>query len=232
MQDAQTGLYLREYVGRKPTVYYYRQGSAASCMAPRAFEVGYLEGGQYLHLTGATPALSRGCRDFTLWAAQETRGTDVRVSFDVNYRSKLWSTGEARSFVEEILPAVDLLFISEEESVALWSRADEGLLEEFIEMGPNEVVLKRGDQGSVALVDGKLLSHPAFPVREVDAVGAGDAFGAGYLAGSLWQLDPEERLRLANAMGAYSVQTLGDYEGLPDLEELEGFLNGNSKLGR
>lgn len=232
MRDAQTGLYLREYVGRKSTVYYYRHGSAASFMAPRAFETEYLEGGQYLHLTGTTPALSKGCRDFTLWAAQEAHGADVRVSFDVNYRSKLWSTEKARRFVEEILPTVDLLFVSEEESLALWNRADEDLLVELAEMGPSEVVLKRGKHGSTALIEGKLVSQPAFNVQEVDAIGAGDAFAAGYLAGWLWQVDSKERLRIANAMGAYSVQTLGDYEGLPGVEELEGFLSGGNELGR
>jgi 2-dehydro-3-deoxygluconokinase len=66
----------------------------------------------------------------------------------------------------------------------------------------------------------------------VDPVGAGDAFDAGYLAGWLWELEPEERLRVANAMGAMSVATLGDYEGLPDRQELWDFLEGKEALGR
>jgi 2-dehydro-3-deoxygluconokinase len=66
----------------------------------------------------------------------------------------------------------------------------------------------------------------------VDSIGAGDAFDAGYLAGHLWGLDAEQRLRVANAMGALSVATLGDYEGLPDNEELWAFLEGRKALGR
>ena len=66
----------------------------------------------------------------------------------------------------------------------------------------------------------------------VDPVGAGDAFNAGYLAGHLWEWGPEERLRLANAMGAMSVATLADYEGLPDEKELRNFLEGKEALGR
>jgi len=69
-------------------------------------------------------------------------------------------------------------------------------------------------------------------VAEVDPVGAGDAFAAGYLAGHLWDLPAQERLRVANAMGAMSVATLGDYEGLPDRDELEAFLEGGESLGR
>jgi 2-dehydro-3-deoxygluconokinase len=63
-------------------------------------------------------------------------------------------------------------------------------------------------------------------------VGAGDAFAAGYLAGHLWGLPAGERLRVANAMGAMSVATLGDYEGLPDRDELRAFLEGEKSLGR
>jgi 2-dehydro-3-deoxygluconokinase len=229
LQSYPTGLYLREKVGPASRVYYYRRGSAASTMAPGAFDPEYLEGAEFLHLTGITPALSADCRDFVLWAAREG-GT--RVSFDVNYRSKLWSPEEARSFVEEMLPHADLLFVGAEEARALWGRDDEGLARELAGAGPGEVVLKRGSKGSLALVGDLSITQPAFPVEEVDPVGAGDAFDAGYLAGHLWGLGAEERLRAANAMGALCVATLGDYEGLPDREELRSFLEGRETLGR
>jgi 2-dehydro-3-deoxygluconokinase len=232
LRDYPTGLYLREQVGQAARVYYYRRGSAASAMAPDAFDPEYLEDAEFLHLTGITPALSAGCRDFVLWAAREARERGTRVSFDVNYRSKLWSPEEARALAEELLPRVDLLFAGDEEALALWGRDDEGFLRELAARGPQEVVLKKGGEGSVAVLGGEILEQPAFPVLEVDPVGAGDAFDAGYLAGHLWGLDPEQRLRAANAMGALSVATLGDYEGLPDGEELQAFLEGRKALGR
>jgi 2-dehydro-3-deoxygluconokinase len=106
------------------------------------------------------------------------------------------------------------------------------LVRELARKGPEEVVLKRGREGSLALVAGEVLEHPAFTVAEADPAGAGDAFAAGYLAGYLWGLPAEERLRVANAMGALSVATLGDYEGLPDQDELRAFLDGERSLGR
>ena len=224
-----TGLYLREQVGQEIRVYYYRKGSAASTMTLKALDPEYLKEAEFLHLTGITPALSEDCRAFTLWAARED-GT--RVSFDVNYRSKLWGSGEARAFVEEILSSVDLLFVGDDEARALWGRDDEGLVRELAARGPREVVLKLGREGSLALVDGRIITRPAYPVEAVDPVGAGDAFDAGYLAGHLWELAPEERLRVANAMGALSIATLGDYEGLPDKDELWAFLEGGKALGR
>ena len=227
-----TGLYLREQVGADVRVYYYRQGSAASTMQRDAFDPAYLGGARFVHLTGITPALSEGCRAFVLWAAREARASGARVSFDVNYRSKLWGTKEAREFAEEILPEVYLLLAGDEEARALWDRDDETLVRELAGLGPEEVVLKTGSAGSLALIDGEILEHPAFRVPEVDPVGAGDAFAAGYLAGHLWNLLAEDRLRVANAMGALSVATLGDYEGLPDEEELRAFLEGEESLGR
>ena len=227
-----TGLYLREQVGADVRVYYYRQGSAASTMQRDAFDPAYLGGARFVHLTGITPALSEGCRAFVLWAAREAGASGARVSFDVNYRSKLWGTKEAREFAEEILPEVYLLLAGDEEARALWDRDDETLVRELAGLGPEEVVLKTGSAGSLALVDGEILEHPAFRVPEVDPVGAGDAFAAGYLAGHLWGLPAKERLRAANAMGALSVATLGDYEGLPDKDELRAFLEGEESLGR
>jgi 2-dehydro-3-deoxygluconokinase len=229
VKDRPTGLYLREQVGTDVRVYYYRQGSAASTMPPKAFDPEYLSGARFLHLTGITPALSEDCRAFVLWAAREA---GARVSFDVNYRSKLWKAGRAREFVEEILPHTHLLFVGDEEAMALWGRDDGTLVRELAVKGPKEVVLKRGGSGSLALVEEELLEHPSFEVAEVDPVGAGDAFAAGYLAGHEWDLPAEERLRVANAMGAMSVATLGDYEGLPDRNELDAFLQGEESLGR
>ena len=232
LPDRPTGLYLREQVGAQTRVYYYRRESAASKMSSETFDPEYLRTAKLVHLTGITPALSAECRDFALWVAREARASGTRVSFDVNYRSKLWGSEEARAFVEEILAEVHLLLVGDEEARALWGRDDEGFVRELAERGPQEVVLKKGAEGSLALVDGEILEHPAFDVAEVDPVGAGDAFAAGYLAGHLWGLPAGERLRVANAMGALSVATLGDYEGLPDRDELRAFLEGEKSLGR
>jgi len=227
-----TGLYMRERVGDAVRVYYYRSGSAASQMGSDAFDPSYLDGAQFVHLTGITPALSQACRQFMPWVMNEARRRGVKVSFDVNYRSKLWAATAARSAIEEILPLVDLLFVGDEEAEALWSESGEALLHAFVQRGPGEVVLKRGAAGSAALVDGAIVEAQGFAVTPVDPIGAGDAFAAGYLAGHLWQVEPDTRLRIANAMGAWAVMNNGDYEGLPTKAELWSFLEGRKELGR
>ncbi len=232
ISDRPTGLYLREEVAGRLQVYYYRSGSAASTLAPNAFDPKILDDAAFLHLTGITGALSPECAEFLPWAANVAREAGVRVSYDVNYRSRLWKSSDARASTEMLLRLVDILFVGHEEATALWGWDSDAALEELTKLGPSEVVLKLGAQGSAAVIDGERLKCHGFPARQLDPIGAGDAFDAGYLAASLWGWAPEKRLRTANAMGAFCVQTLGDYEGLPSRPELDAFLEQTPDLGR
>ncbi len=230
--DRPTGLYLREEVAGALRVYYYRRGSAASTLAPGAFDPALLDGAAFLHLTGITGALSPESAGFLIWAARTAREAGVRVSYDVNYRTRLWEPAAARAASEAVLPYVDVLFVGDEEGRALWGWDDDTCLDRLADAGPREVVLKQGARGCAAVVDGERLASPGFPARQVDPIGAGDAFAAGYLAATLEGQDPAGRLRTANAMGAFCVQNLGDYEGLPSHRELTAFLDRTVDLGR
>ena len=227
-----TGLYLREEVAGALRVYYYRRGSAASTLAPDAFDPSILDGAAFLHLTGITGALSPESAEFLTWAAAAARTAGVQVSYDVNYRSRLWEPAAARAATEALLPHVDVLLVGDEEAQALWGWDESACLERLVDAGPRGVVVKLGARGCAAVVDGERCTAPGFPVRQVDPIGAGDAFAAGYLAATLWRRPPQERLRTANAMGAFSVQNLGDYEGLPSRRELAAFLDRTVDLGR
>lgn len=230
--DRPTGLYLREQVAGATRVYYYRRGSAASTLAPGAFDPAILDGAAFLHLTGITGALSAESAEFLPWAARTARAAGVRVSYDVNYRSRLWDPAAARAVSEAMLPDVDVLLVGDEEARVLWGWDADACLKRFPDAGPREVVVKLGARGCTAAIDGEQLSAPGFPVQQLDPIGAGDAFAAGYLAAALWGRDPQERLRTANAMGAFCVQNLGDYEGLPSRRELTAFLDQIVDLGR
>jgi 2-dehydro-3-deoxygluconokinase len=131
-----------------------------------------------------------------------------------------------------LLPYVDVLFAGHDEANALWGWRTDTALEQLSKVGPSEVILKLGADGCAAVIDGERLTSPGFPARQLDPIGAGDAFDAGYLAASLWGWAPEKRLRTANAMGAFCVQNLGDYEGLPSRRELDAFLEQIPDLGR
>lgn len=228
-----TGMYLRERVGSTVRGFYYRQGSAASTLAPGAIDPQDLQDATWLHLTGITPALSAECAAFVGWVAEEARKAGLKVSYDVNYRSRLWDANSARTFTTSILPRVDLLLVGTEEGRVLWSwDGDEAMARWFAEQGPSEVVLKRGSAGAACWSDGSFTEAPAFEVSQVDPIGAGDAFAAGYLFAHLRGCSHQDRLRTGNALGAFCVRDRGDYEGLPSRRELDDFLNHRTDLGR
>jgi 2-dehydro-3-deoxygluconokinase len=96
----------------------------------------------------------------------------------------------------------------------------EELAERIAELGAGQVVIKLGEAGCVALVDGAPFTRKALRVRAIDTVGAGDAFVAGYLAELLAGLTVEQRLTTAVTVGAFACVNPGDWEGFPTRDEL------------
>lgn len=82
------------------------------------------------------------------------------------------------------------------------------------------VVVKRGEQGSSAVVNGKQYSAPGMSVEVVDATGAGDCFNAGFMYGLLRDRPVEECLKYGNICGASAVQQPGGFAGAPRENEL------------
>lgn len=228
-----TGLMLRDQVGGSPRVTYYRAGSAASTLAPGAVDLTCLDGAAWLLLGGITPALSPSCAELVRWLAHEARERGVRVAYDVNHRTKLWDSAQARSFTDRLLPDVDLLLVGTDEGALLWDwDDDERQARRLASAGPAEVVLKRGAAGAAAWAEDRFWESAPARVTQVDPIGAGDAFAAGYLSAHLDGLGVAQRLRTAGATGAMCVREPGDYEGLPDRRELDDFLNDRTDPGR
>jgi 2-dehydro-3-deoxygluconokinase len=150
------------------------------------------------------------------------------VSFDVNYRARLWTATDATPVLRELVKQVDVLFASEHEAALLSATEAESqtpydpdhLAGRLAELGPGQVVIKRGSRGCVALVEGRWHRLQALRVQLVDPVGAGDAFVGGYLAELVSGRDAAARLATATAAGAFAVSIRGDWEGLPHRDEL------------
>lgn len=227
--DAPTGLMIKER--RTPAtqkVAYYRAGSAGSRLAADDVPAGLVEDADLLHVSGITAALSASARATLLAAVDRARSAGVPVSFDVNHRASLWSAAEAGAFSRDLLERVDLVFAGEDEATLVVGphRRAEDAAAELAALGPREVVVKRGAQGALSLVDGEVHTAPAVPVDVVDTVGAGDAFVAGYLAERVAGGSPAARLALAVTTGAFTCLTPGDWEGLPRRGELSLLTDG------
>jgi 2-dehydro-3-deoxygluconokinase len=222
--EAPTGLMIKER--RTPEtqkVAYYRAGSAGSRLAPEDVPAGLIEDAALLHVGGITAALSTQAQTTLLHAIGRAESAGVPVSFDVNHRATLWSVTEAGAFFRDVLAQVDLVFAGEDEAALIVGpqhNAEEAA-RELAALGPREVVIKRGADGALSLVDGDVHSAPAVPVAVVDTVGAGDAFVAGYLAELVGGGSPAARLALGVTTAAFVCLTPGDWEGLPRRDELQ-----------
>ncbi|MFL5926066.1 MAG: sugar kinase [Gaiellaceae bacterium] len=219
---AQTGLMVKEQrTADVARVYYYRRDSAGSRIAPGDVDAERVAAARVLHVTGITPALSASARDAVEHAVEIARNSGTLVSLDYNYRSALWTADEAREVLHNMTARADLVFAGEDEAELVVGTADgDAAARALAALGPSHAVVKRAAAGAVAIADGTVLHAPAVPVRAVDAVGAGDAFVAGYLAALLDGAPPPDCLRTACAAGAFAVTVAGDWEGLPTRAEL------------
>jgi 2-dehydro-3-deoxygluconokinase len=221
---APTGLMVKERrTARSVGVWYYRAGSAGSRLRPEDIAEGALAGAALLHVTGITPALSDSASDAIHHAIQLGRRHGLTVSFDVNYRSKLWSRAAAGKALIDIVRGCDVVFAGPEEA-SLFAPDHEddphSLATAICDLGPSQAIIKLGAQGCAAVIDGERYSRSAVNVAVLDSVGAGDAFVAGYLAELLSDAPPSVRLDTAATTGAFSCTVPGDWEGLPTRAEL------------
>jgi 2-dehydro-3-deoxygluconokinase len=218
-----TGLMLAERrVADVSRVSYYRAGSAGSALAPADATACLADIPRILHLTGITPALSESAAAAALTAVELARRAGVLVSIDVNYRSRLWTTQEARPVLSDLVRRADIVIASEDElSLVVADRNDESAaFDELAASGVSQLVVKRGARGA-SLWQGAGAHHAsAIPVAVLDTIGAGDAFTAGFLSGVLDELAPEMALHRGTVTAAFAVATVGDWEGLPTRSEL------------
>ena len=231
--DAPTGLLLFE--PRLPDVtrvHYYRAGSAGSRITDHAVERAFAAAPpRAVHLTGITPALGPAARSAAWRTLQLARQHGSLICLDVNFRARLWSAEEAAEVLRAWAPLVDVLIASDDElplclpaersapadDPAAVIAAQAALL---LDLGVGEVVVKLGADGATAFTRAGALHRPAISVRAVDAVGAGDAFVAGYLSALLDGHDTAGRLERAVTTGAFAVASPGDWEGAPTRAEL------------
>ncbi|HEY0700188.1 MAG TPA: sugar kinase, partial [Micromonospora sp.] len=221
---ADTGLMIKERgVGGHTRVWYYRTGSAGSHLQRSDVPEELIRSARVLHVTGITPALSATASDAVTYACQVAREHGVAVSFDVNFRSRLWNRELAATTLTEVVKLADIVFAGLTE-VSLFTGADREPIEaarSLARLGPRQVVVKRGTAGACAWADGAAYVQEAIPVSVVDPVGSGDAFAAGYLRELVGGAPVVERLATAARSGAFACTVPGDWEGMPRYEELD-----------
>ena len=221
--EAPTALMLKERrTSADTSVWYYRRGNAGSRLSVSDIDPAIIRSAALLHVTGISLALSDDMSDAIFEAVLWAKDAGVAVSFDLNFRSSLWSRTEAADAFSRVVPIVDIVFADDDDAAILVGESDDQvrLAERLVALGAGQAIIELGAKGAVVVVDGVAYRREAVQVNVVDTVGAGDAFVAGYLADYLLGEDVPTRLSTAVAVGAYACTVDGDWEGSPRRAEL------------
>ncbi|MEV6735865.1 sugar kinase [Streptomyces sp. NPDC051104] len=216
-----TGVYFRT-AGDRATdaheVAYYRAGSAASAMTVDTVDLDAVRACRVLHLSGITAALSGPCLDLLRELTAPRPGRPL-VSFDVNHRPGLWRDAAGARVLLELARGADIVFVGDDEAREAWGLHGARAVREALPE-PEIVVVKQGRGGATALgkdtdgpgedATGTATFVPALNVDVVAAVGAGDAFAAGFLSATLRGLPVRDRLRHGHLMAAAALTAPGD----------------------
>ena len=228
IDDAPTGLMVKTSgLAGTQDVTYYRKDSAAARINTEDIPTDLFAGADLFHTSGITLAISESAREACWATLAKAKQENVRVSFDINHRTRLWSQEEAAPFYRQALSYADIVFAGRAEA-ALITTLDpqskpQDLLASLQELTAGYVVLKEGEEGSWTLLDGNLIHVPAISISAVDTVGAGDGFAAGFLDKLLKSetLDLAACLEAGNRVGAFACLNSGDWEGYPTPDQLQ-----------
>jgi len=186
-----------------------------------------------LHLTGITPALSTSCYEIVLEAMKQAKERGILVSFDVNYRQKLWTESEAEKVLTPMIQGVEILFCSMNDALRVFhcEGSAQEIADQLLKLSQaHYVVMSTGEQGAL-LWSGKEWMHgPSRATQILDRLGAGDALAAGVIHGWLDD-DIALGLRYGVTLAALALSQFGDMV-ITNKEELMNLSRGDSSLAR
>lgn len=213
-ENGRIGTYFVEMVAapRVVQVIYDRDNSCVTQMTPEQVDWDTLLDTRLLHLTGITPALSAGCHEIVQEAVMRARAAGVPVSFDINYRGKLWSPKTAANTLLPLIQGCALLFCAKRDAELLYgiTGTAESVITQLAEKTEaQQIVVSVGSEGVVGWDRQQFIHQPAFNTTIIDALGAGDALAAGVIHG--WMAGEFERgLQMGSALAAMALSQVGD----------------------
>ena len=242
---------------RAPIVFYNRANEAAARLKPGDFDWdAILKGGvRWFHSGGIFASLSETTGEAIIEGMQAAKKAGAVISFDLNYRAKLWNIWggqeKAASVLRRIVEHVDVLVGNEEDlqlgldipgpEVAARSRLSPdtflGMIENVVKVFPNIKVVattlrevhsvNRHSWGAVAWFDGKTVISPTCELDVYDRVGGGDGFAAGFFYGLLNSETEQDAVNLGWAHGALLTTYPGDTT-MATLEQVRSLAKGGS----
>lgn len=183
---------------------YDREGTSILSLYPDECDWNLFRRARHFYFSGITAALHENCRRVLERAVREAKEEGMKVFFDLNFRSKLWSYDQARVFLENIAHSVDVLFVRQEDMGPLCSlEGDPGDMASRLRQrfGCEAVVLTQGVEGAVVALPDRIATRKAIFTLSVNRIGVGDSFVAGFIYGYTCK-DVDTALAYGTAMAA------------------------------
>lgn len=242
---------------RGPVVFYNRSNEAAARLKPGDFNWDEIFGGgvRWFHSGGIFAALSPTTSEVILEGMQEAKKRGAVISFDLNYRAKLWNIfgggANAVAILNKIVSYCDVLVGNEEDlqkglglegqDVESASKLDPtaffGMMKVVLDKHPQLKVVattlrevhttNRHTWSAVAWINGQTYQAPQCELDVLDRVGGGDGFASGLFYGILTGATPEQAVRLGWAHGALLTTYPGDTT-MATVEQVVEFAKGGS----
>jgi 2-dehydro-3-deoxygluconokinase len=207
---------------RPAQVLYDRVGSSISLAPPDTFDwPKYFTKANWFHLTGITPALSELAATNATRAVLAARYSGVRISIDLNYRSKLWPADRAGNVMADLIPQCDLLIASPEDARNLFGITGDDFAQIARQMATRfripliatirreESGMRRGRVSGLAVSEDRTFESPWITYDGVDRIGVGDAYAAGLIDGILAS-DIQQGVETGTVMAALKHTIPGD----------------------
>ena len=214
---------------RPSKVIYDRAYSAISKATAADFDWDAIfEGVDWFHWTGITPALGGELPAICLEACKVAKSKGVKISCDLNYRKKLWTTAEAQKTMTELIKYVDVCIANEEDAKDVFGIEAEGT---DIDAGKlnHEGYISANDNDWAAMLysDGQAYFSPTYRIHIVDRVGGGDSFGGGLIYSLLSGKAPQDAINFAVAASCLKHTIEQDFN-LVSVAEVESLAGGNA----
>lgn len=231
LPGAETGVYFVTHGPQGHAFTYRRKNSAASRMS--ADDAGFasclqqVARARTLHVSGISQAISASACDTVFAAIALARKSGASVSYDLNFRPRLWSVEAARPVVERTVAACDIFLPSVDEAALLaGTTTPQEALRWAHGLGAPTVLLKLGALGCWVSHAGQVTPLPPHLMQPVDATGAGDCFAGCLLARLAAGDDLVSAARAANVAAALSTQGFGAVAPLPTWPQVQAALAG------
>lgn len=245
--------YLETGASMRPSkVIYDRANSAIALANPEDFDFdAIMEGADWFHWSGITPAISDKAAELTKLACEAAKRHGVKVSVDLNFRKKLWTSAKAQTIMRPLMQYVDVCIGNEEDAelclgfkpnanVEKGETGAEGYYTIFKQMkeefGFEYVVSTLRESFSASHNGWKALIYNGEEFYQskrydiepiIDRVGGGDSFSGGLIHGLLTKETQVEALEFAVAASALKHTIPGDFN-LVSTSEVEALVGGDA----